>query len=131
MTIHSDWPRVLREECPEAFAMRPPRAAMNVGFVDGHLQLMQLHPCIGSWTNFVRCQFIKPLQMLLERGCPRVVLCFDCYDNVPEYKNMTQTRRSSSHNARPFYPGNPWISPKLYPWLPPKLYPWLSLKLYP
>ena len=102
MTIHSDWPRVLREECPEAFSPRPPKSASRIGFVDGHLQLMRLHPCIGTWSNFVRCQFVKPLQMLLERGCPRVVLCFDCYDNVPEYKNMTQTRRVGAHSVRPF-----------------------------
>ena len=42
--------------------------------------------------------------MLLDRGCPRVVLCFDCYDNVPEYKNMTQTRRTGLHTVRPFGP---------------------------
>ena len=105
MTIHSDWPRVLREECPEAFAMRPPRAVMNVGFVDGHLQLMRLHPQVGSWSNFVKFQFIKPLKMLLDAGCPRVVLCFDCYDNVPAYKNMTQTSRVSKHTVRPFAEG--------------------------
>jgi hypothetical protein len=44
-----------------------------VGFVDGHLQLMRLHPMAGSWNNFVRFQFVKPLQMLLDAGCSRVV----------------------------------------------------------
>ena len=45
----------------------------HVGFVDGHLQLMRLHPMAGSWNNFVRFQFVKPLQMLLDAGCSRVV----------------------------------------------------------
>jgi hypothetical protein len=77
----------------------------KVGFVDGHLQLMRLHPQVGSWSNFVKFQFIKPLKMLLDAGCPRVVLCFDCYDNVPAYKNMTQTSRVSKHVVRPFAEG--------------------------
>ena len=76
-----------------------------MGFVDGHLQLMRLHPQVGSWSNFVKFQFIKPLKMLLDAGCPRVVLCFDCYDNVPAYKNMTQTSRVSKHVVRPFAEG--------------------------
>ena len=65
MTIHTDWPRVLHEECPEAFSARTPKHA-RVGFVDGHLQLMRLHPLAGSWSNFAKFQFIKPLQMLLD-----------------------------------------------------------------
>ena len=53
--------------------------------------------------------------MLLDRGCPRVVLCFDCYDNVPEYKNMTQTRRTGLHTVRPFGPDQVCSSlPKSY-----------------
>jgi hypothetical protein len=65
MTIHTDWPRVLHEECPEAFSARTPKHA-RVGFVDGHLQLMRLHPLAGSWPNFAKFQFVKPLQMLLD-----------------------------------------------------------------
>ena len=99
MTIHSDWSRLLHSECPEAFAKQPPKKDNHVGFVDGHLQLMRLHPQVGSWANFIKYQFVKPLKMLLDAGCPRVVLCFDCYDNVPLYKNMTQVSRVNRHQV--------------------------------
>ena len=97
MTIHSDWSRILHEECPEAFTKQPPKNGNQIGFVDGHLQLMRLSPCSGSWANFVAFQFVKPLRMLLDSGCNRVVLCFDSYSHVPAYKNMTQTKRINKH----------------------------------
>jgi len=94
MTIHSDWARLLKEECPEAFSVNTPRHKYGVGVIDGHLQLMCLHGKLPSWDAFVKYLFLKPINKLFEAGCPKVVLCFDCYDNVPAYKNMTQLKRA-------------------------------------
>lgn len=101
MTIHSDWSRILHSECPEAFknSQRPPLAPRtatgkyNVGVIDGHLQLMRLDVRMLSWECFIRNQFLKPIYEMYSYGCPRVVLCFDDYANVPLYKAMTQNSR--------------------------------------
>jgi hypothetical protein len=92
MTIHSDWARLLKEECPRAFLTNTPRSKFGVGIIDGHLQLMCLHNKLSSWKCFVNYLFLRPIMKLFDAGCPRVVLCFDCYDNVPVYKNMTQLK---------------------------------------
>ena len=102
MTIHSDWARILHEECPEAFVRNVPKGKCSVGILDGHLQLMRLHPCLENWATFVRTLFVKPLKMMLDAGCKRVVLCFDSYGSVPAYKNMTQLKRCSKHEVRTF-----------------------------
>jgi hypothetical protein len=94
MTIHTDWARLLHEECPEAFLKNIPRLRYGVGVIDGHLQLMCLHTKLPSWDAFIKYLFLKPIKTLFDAGCPRVVLCFDCYDNVPVYKNMTQLKRA-------------------------------------
>ena len=99
MTIHSDWARLLREECPSAFSTHTPRQTFGVGVIDGHLQLMCLHNKLPTWDLFVKYLFIRPIMKLFDAGCPRVVLCFDCYDNVPAYKNMTQIKRAKGHKV--------------------------------
>ena len=99
MTIHSDWARLLKEECPQAFLTHTPRSKFGVGIIDGHLQLMCLHSKLPSWKCFVNYLFLRPIMKLFDAGCPRVVLCFDCYDNVPVYKNMTQLKRSKGHKV--------------------------------
>jgi hypothetical protein len=99
MTIHSDWARLLKEECPRAFLTNTPRSKFGVGIIDGHLQLMCLHNKLSSWKCFVNYLFLRPIMKLFDAGCPRVVLCFDCYDNVPVYKNMTQLKRSKGHKV--------------------------------
>lgn len=102
MTIHSDWSRLFHEECPEAFSLLPPSQAdhkIKVGVIDGHLQLMSLHKGLASWDAFLQYLFVKPVLQLLKAGCPRVVLCFDCYDNVPAYKAMTQLKRVAHHTT--------------------------------
>jgi hypothetical protein len=105
MTIHSDWSRILHDECKEAFGAKPPaQCPLDVGIIDGHLQLMRLDVRMGTWECFVRNQFLKPIQALFGMGCPRVALCFDNYGAVPTYKSMTQTSRSSRHDIRNFGP---------------------------
>ena len=54
---------------------------------------MCLHKGLPSWDAFLQYLFLKPVMQLFDAGCPRVVLCFDCYDHVPVYKSMTQTKR--------------------------------------
>ena len=99
MTIHSDWARIFKEECPGAFLSSTPRIKYGVGVIDGHLQLMCLHKKLPSWKYFVKYLFLNPVKKLFDAGCPRVVLCFDCYDNVPVYKNMTQLKRAKGHKV--------------------------------
>ena len=101
MTIHSDWSRLFHEECPDAFSSLPPRTGgLKVGVIDGHLQLMSLHKGLASWDAFLQYLFVKPIMQLFQAGCPRVVLCFDCYDYVPAYKAMTQVKRVQ-HASKP------------------------------
>jgi hypothetical protein len=106
MTIHSDWSRILHDECANAFTANPPlpHQQWEVGIIDGHLQLMRLDPRMGTWECFVRNQFLKPIQSLFSVGCPRVVLCFDNYGAVPTYKTMTQNARTNKFEIRHFGP---------------------------
>lgn len=105
MTIHSDWARLLHEECPEAFLSNIPKDVdYGVGIIDGHLQLMCLNSGLGSWDRFVQYLFVNPIQKLFAAGCPKVVLCFDSYDSVPAYKSMTQVKRATVHNICNFGP---------------------------
>ena len=96
MTIHSDWARLLHDECPDAFHERIPKAVrFDVGVIDGHLQLMSLNSNFSSWEQFLLAVFVRPIQRLFDAGAPIVVLCFDAYDQVPAYKSMTQLKRCS------------------------------------
>ena len=104
MTIHSDWSRILHEECPTAFSKKAPRSKMEVGIIDGHLQLMRLDARMQTWECFIRNQFLKPIQIMFNLGCPRVVLCFDNYTSVPVYKSMTQCNRTSKYEIKNFGP---------------------------
>lgn len=104
MTIHSDWARILHDECPDAFTAKPPASQkkFEVGIIDGHLQLMRLDVRMQTWECFIRNQFLKPIQELLAYGCSRVVLCFDDYANVPLYKAMTQKARVNRIEVKVF-----------------------------
>jgi len=104
MTIHSDWARILHEECPEAFCAETPNATtarLEVGVIDGHLQLMCLSAHFQSWEGFLCGVFMQPIERLFNAGCTTVVMCFDSYDHVPIYKSMTQLKRvqhATTHN---------------------------------
>lgn len=105
MTIHSDWSRIIHDQCSAAFTAKPPQGSNpQVGIIDGHLQLMRLDPRMGTWECFVRNQFLKPIESLFQMGCPRVVLCFDNYSAVPSYKTMTQNARTNKFEIRNFGP---------------------------
>ena len=94
----------MHEECPEAFTSKPPKIPYHVGIIDGHLQLMRLDVRMGSWECFIRNQFLKPIYEMFAHGCPRVVLCFDDYANVPMYKAMTQKSRAGKVEVKVFGP---------------------------
>ena len=109
MTIHSDWARLLYDECPEAFHDQiPSDGAFEVGIIDGHLQLMCVHDGFGTWERALFALFVRPIQRLFEAGCKTVVLCFDAYDQVPVYKSMTQLKRVArvAPAAAPFAEGD-------------------------
>jgi hypothetical protein len=94
-----------------------------VGVIDGHLQLMSLHKGLPSWDAFLQYLFVKPVLQLFKAGCPRVVLCFDCYDYVPAYKAMTQLKRVHHHTTdKPVCTFNPDDGlPASIPEVPPPL----------
>lgn len=121
MTIHSDWARILHDECPEAFLGKPPPdCKFGVGIIDGHLQLMRLDPRMRTWECFIRNQFLKPITEMLAYGCPRVVLCFDNYANVPLYKSMTQKARTNKVEVKVF-----GLHEELPPFIPEDPMPYL------
>jgi hypothetical protein len=109
MTIHSDWARLLYDECPEAFHDQiPSDGDFDVGIIDGHLQLMCVNECFGTWERALQALFVRPIQRLFDAGCKTVVLCFDSYDHVPVYKSMTQQKRVSrvAPASQPFGEGD-------------------------
>lgn len=107
MTIHSEWVKIFHQECPEAFIDvldESDHGGMNVGIIDGHLQLMCLHERMGSWDRFIQIMYINPIENLYKMGCNTVVVCFDAYDFVPAYKNMTQIKRTQGKEVCTFAP---------------------------
>ena len=104
MTIHSDWGKLLHEECPDAFTDDLPSGQWDVGVIDGHLQLMCLNSNFISWDRFIQVMYLAPIYKLFKLGCPTVVLCFDNYEKVPAYKNMTQLKRSQGKKVAVFHP---------------------------
>jgi len=107
MTIHSEWARVFYNECPDAFVAELKKSTlrdMNVGVIDGHLQLMCLNEKMITWQRFLQYMFLNPIEQMFNMGCKTVVLCFDAYDFVPLYKNMTQLKRTQGKTVCTFEP---------------------------
>ena len=105
MTIHSEWARIFYNECPEAFQSELKQNTLkgiNVGIIDGHLQLMCLNDKMVTWQKFLQYMFLNPIEQMYNMGCKTVVLCFDAYDYVPQYKNMTQLKRSQGKTVCTF-----------------------------
>jgi len=64
MTIHSDWARLLYDECPQAFCPSiPEKKEFGVGVIDGHLQLMCLHTGLKTWETFLQYLFVYPIKV--------------------------------------------------------------------
>ena len=113
MGINSDWVKILKEECPDAFTPKCPTRP-RAAFIDGQIQLQKSN-AVNTWDQFVYCQFTCPIRRMFVRpripppvtaatctdarprpqkdhGVSVVVLAFDSYALVPRAKAATQVR---------------------------------------
>ena len=91
MTIHSDFFKLAKEGCGQAFTEAAPKRP-DVVFIDGQVKLMKAD-AIDSWPLFFRIQFFRTIEKSFALGAHTVVLGFDNYDHVPSAKAMTQAKR--------------------------------------
>ena len=91
MTIHSDFFKLAKEGCAQAFTEAAPKRP-DVVFIDGQVKLMKAD-AIDSWPLFFRIQFFRTIEKSFALGAHTVVLGFDNYDHVPSAKAMTQAKR--------------------------------------
>jgi len=86
--------KILKGSCPQAFtAGRPAACKPQAAFIDGQIKLMA-PSWIKTWEEFVRQQFVKPIQDCFDHHADVVVLAFDNYAHVPLAKAPTQRKRS-------------------------------------
>lgn len=104
MTIHSEWAKLFYHECPQAFSESVKSTKLDVGIIDGHLQLMCLNEFLVTWDRFIQSMFLRPIEQMFKMGCKTVVVCFDAYEHVPVFKNMTQHKRSQGREVCTFDP---------------------------
>lgn len=99
MGINSDWSRIWASEGREYVT---DKVDAETVFIDGQIMLMQSQvPRPGmSWNEFVQMNFARKLAFFAPKF-RTVVLAFDNYEKVPEYKRITQLRRSAQA-AEPF-----------------------------
>jgi len=91
MTIHSDFFKIVKEGCQQAFTDTPPMSP-DVVFIDGQVKLMKAD-AVTSWDLFFSIQFYKTIEKSFALGAHTVVLAFDNYEHVPSSKSMTQAKR--------------------------------------
>lgn len=91
MTIHSDFFKIVKEGCAQAFTHAPPMSP-DVVFIDGQVKLMKAD-AVTSWELFFSIQFYKTIEKCFALGAHTVVLAFDNYEHVPSSKSMTQAKR--------------------------------------
>ena len=72
MGISSDWMKILKEECPEAFTAKCPTRP-RAAFIDGQIQLQKSN-AVNTWDQFVYCQFTCPIRRMFVTILPRPVL---------------------------------------------------------
>ena len=92
MTINSDFFKIIKEGCPNAFSEHLPFKP-DIVFIDGQVKLMKAAQ-VDSWGLFFEIQFFKTVEKCFALGASTVVLAFDDYTHVPASKNMTQVKRS-------------------------------------
>ena len=92
MTINSDFFKIIKEGCPNAFNENVPLKP-DIVFIDGQVKLMKAAQ-VDSWGLFFQIQFFKTIENSFALGAHTVVLGFDDYTHVPSSKNMTQVKRS-------------------------------------
>ena len=81
MTIHSDFFKLAKEGCAQAFTDAAPKRP-DVVFIDGQVKLMKAD-AIDSWSLFFQIQFFKTIERSFALGAHTVVLGFDNYEHVP------------------------------------------------
>jgi hypothetical protein len=92
MTIHSDFFKIAKENCADAFRDTLP-ARPDTVFIDGQVKLMK-SSTVDLWPVFFRVQFYKTIESCYDMGADTVVLGFDDYNHVPVSKTMTQVKRA-------------------------------------
>jgi hypothetical protein len=106
MTIHADFVKILKNECPDAFTRTlPAQQAPDTVFIDGQVKLMKADE-IKTWAVFLNVMFFKTLERCFNHGARVVVLGFDDYTYVPTSKTMTQVKRNKQVPAMKFGEGD-------------------------
>lgn len=100
MTIDSQWAKILKSSVPNAFSASIPVIA-KTWFIDGQIKLMKAD-YIRSWDQFLRAQFVAPIELAWASGATYVVLGFDNYDHVPASKGPTQVKRNRATSRMEF-----------------------------
>ena len=96
MTIHSDYVKILKNECPAAFTEKlDPALRPDTVFIDGQVKLMKADD-VKTWTDFLNVMFFKTIERCFRQGARVVVLGFDDYTYVPKSKTMTQVKRNKT-----------------------------------
>jgi hypothetical protein len=96
MTIHSDYVKILKRECPAAFTdTLVPELRPDTVFIDGQVKLMKTDD-VKTWTVFLNVMFFKTIERCFDHGAGVVVLGFDDYTYVPKSKTMTQVKRNKT-----------------------------------
>lgn len=115
MTIDSGWIRILKQNCPRAFAANIP-SKPHVVFIDGQIKLMKSEK-IRTWEQFVHVQFTTTVERAFKTGARVVVLGFDNYEHVPVSKAPTQRKRCAKIVTMEFGPDSelPAIIPEAWP----------------
>lgn len=106
MTIHADFVKILKNECPDAFTRTlPAQQAPDTVFIDGQVKLMKADE-VKTWAVFLHVMFFKTLERCFSHGARVVVLGFDDYTYVPTSKTMTQVKRNKQVPAMKFAEGD-------------------------
>lgn len=96
MTIHSDYVKILKRECPDAFTdTLVPELRPDTVFIDGQVKLMKADD-VKTWPVFLNVMFFKTIERCFKHGAGVVVLGFDDYTFVPKSKTMTQVKRNKT-----------------------------------
>jgi len=97
MGFDSLWPKIWNEES-DAFVVQ--RVTCKTVFIDAQIQLMKsfVKEDECSWRAFVQRTFFAPIAEF-HRRYDTVIVCFDNYQNVPIFKSIEQSKRSSASGA--------------------------------
>jgi len=97
MGFDSQWPKIWSEDS-DAFVVQ--RVTCKTIFIDAQIQLMKsfVKEDECSWRAFIQRTFFVPIAEF-HRRYDTVIVCFDNYENVPIFKSIEQSKRSSTPGA--------------------------------